>query len=46
MEKLQATLDSLAEAAPTNKAKKDSSMPALVAIKKEKPRMDENLMRI
>ena len=46
LEKLQATLDSLAEAAPTNKAKKDSSMPALVAINKEKPRMDENFIRI
>jgi hypothetical protein len=29
LEKLQATLDSLAAEAPTNKAKKDSSMPAL-----------------
>ena len=36
LEKLQATLDSLAAEAPTNKAKKDSSMPALVAINKER----------
>lgn len=42
LEKLQATLDSLAEAAPTNKAKKDSSMPALVAINKELREMQES----
>lgn len=42
LEKLQATLDSLAAEAPTNKAKKDSSMPALVAINKELREMQES----
>lgn len=43
LEKLQATLDSLAaEASPTSRAKKDSSIPALVAINKELREMQQS----